>query len=99
MLEGTVVNVTDKSGGAGSGSKRGGISGSGSLGNGPGLGGGKAETHGVDTSNILFILSGAFMGLEKTVQSRVAKGVRKRKRKVIGSFLTLILYISAVYRF
>ncbi|ORY95422.1 P-loop containing nucleoside triphosphate hydrolase protein [Syncephalastrum racemosum] len=74
MLEGTVVNVTDKSGGAGSGSKRGGISGSGSLGNGPGLGGGKPETHGVDTSNILFILSGAFMGLEKTVQNRVAKG-------------------------
>jgi ATP-dependent Clp protease ATP-binding subunit ClpX len=29
----------------------------------------------VDTSNILFILSGAFVGLERTIQDRLAKGV------------------------
>ncbi|KAI9278733.1 ATP-dependent Clp protease, ATP-binding subunit ClpX, partial [Phascolomyces articulosus] len=70
MLEGTVVNVTDKSGASSSQNRRGGMPGS--LGN--GQGGGKGETYAVDTSNILFILSGAFIGLEKTVQDRVAKG-------------------------
>ncbi|KAI8141845.1 P-loop containing nucleoside triphosphate hydrolase protein [Fennellomyces sp. T-0311] len=70
MLEGTVVNVTDKSGQGSSQSRRGGMPGS--LGN--GQGGGKGETYAVDTSNILFILSGAFIGLEKTVQDRLAKG-------------------------
>ncbi|KAI9314206.1 P-loop containing nucleoside triphosphate hydrolase protein [Dichotomocladium elegans] len=75
MLEGTIVNVTDKSGGAGG--RRTGSPGS--IGNnGPGLGGGsssgKGETYAVDTSNILFILSGAFVGLEKIVQERLAKG-------------------------
>ncbi|KAI9499212.1 P-loop containing nucleoside triphosphate hydrolase protein [Zychaea mexicana] len=70
MLEGTVVNVTDKSGASSSQNRRGGMPGS--LGN--GQNGGKGETYAVDTSNILFILSGAFIGLEKTVQDRLAKG-------------------------
>ena len=73
MLEGTVVNVTDKSGASNSQNRRGGMPGS--LGSGQGGGGGKGETYAVDTSNILFILSGAFIGLEKTVQDRLAKGV------------------------
>ena len=35
------------------------------------------ETFAVDTSNILFICSGAFMGLEKAIQDRIgAKNVR-----------------------
>jgi ATP-dependent Clp protease ATP-binding subunit ClpX len=79
MLEGTTVNVTDKSG-ASAPNKRG--LPSGSIGNSqPGgagnsiSGGGKGETYAVDTSNILFILSGAFVGLEKTIQDRMAKGV------------------------
>ncbi|KAI7854845.1 P-loop containing nucleoside triphosphate hydrolase protein [Circinella umbellata] len=72
MLEGTVVNVTDKSGANNSQNRRGGMPGS--LGNGQGGAGGKGETYAVDTSNILFILSGAFIGLEKTVQDRLAKG-------------------------
>ncbi|GAN07979.1 clpX ATPase regulatory subunit [Mucor ambiguus] len=99
MLEGTIINVTDKgasnsssgspqnsssrrgglpgssigigpsagSGGVGSGSG----SGSGSSGHGPS---GKGETYAVDTSNILFILSGAFVGLDKTIQDRMNKG-------------------------
>ncbi|KAL1930145.1 hypothetical protein VTP01DRAFT_1299 [Rhizomucor pusillus] len=71
MLEGTVVNVTDKSGGGPGHGRRGGMPGS--LGAGQGLGG-KGESYAVDTSNILFILSGAFVGLEKTVQDRLAKG-------------------------
>ena len=35
----------------------------------------KPETHQIDTSNILFILSGAFEGLPKIINSRMAKGV------------------------
>ncbi|EJT97444.1 ClpX ATPase regulatory subunit [Dacryopinax primogenitus] len=34
----------------------------------------KAENYQIDTSNILFILSGAFVGLDKVVRQRVAKG-------------------------
>jgi ATP-dependent protease Clp ATPase subunit len=71
MLEGTVVNVTDKSG-AGN-QKR--------AGSGPGgaLPNGKGETYSVDTSNILFILSGAFVGLDKIISSRIAKGVSDKE--------------------
>ncbi|KAI8081906.1 P-loop containing nucleoside triphosphate hydrolase protein [Gilbertella persicaria] len=65
MLEGTVVNVTDKSGS--SNHKRPGNSGS--LGS-PS----KGETYSVDTSNILFILSGAFIGLDKIISDRLSKG-------------------------
>ncbi|KAG2230784.1 hypothetical protein INT48_006806 [Thamnidium elegans] len=65
MLEGTVVNVTDKSG-AGS-HKRGNPGGSLSSPS-------KGETYSVDTSNILFILSGAFIGLEKIIGDRLSKG-------------------------
>lgn len=83
MLEGTVVNVTEKNGnnwngstaGGGGGRKSGlpGIGGPGanSGGGGPGA---KGEVYSVDTSNILFILSGAFIGLEKIVLDRVSKG-------------------------
>ncbi|KAI8365190.1 P-loop containing nucleoside triphosphate hydrolase protein [Radiomyces spectabilis] len=73
MLEGTVINITDKSGGGSGQNKRGGVPGGGALGGGAG-GSGKGETYAVDTSNILFILSGAFIGLEKTVSDRLAKG-------------------------
>lgn len=48
----------------------------------PGRGGGaggaaltKPDTYHIDTSNVLFILSGAFVGLENIVKRRVAKGV------------------------
>lgn len=88
MLEGTVINVTDKGGSSSSqsNSRRGGMSGSsiGSSSSGSGTGGGggggssasgKGETYAVDTSNILFILSGAFVGLDKTIQDRMNKGV------------------------
>ncbi|KAF9912683.1 hypothetical protein EC991_009419 [Linnemannia zychae] len=79
MLEGTVVNVTEKNGsswnGAGSSGRKGGLPGiggnSGGGGHGPGA---KGEVYSVDTSNILFILSGAFIGLEKIVMDRVSKG-------------------------
>lgn len=80
MLEGTIINVTDKSGGNSPQNNRrgGGIPGS-PIGNGQAGGngntGGKGETYAVDTSNILFILSGAFVGLDKTIQDRMAKGV------------------------
>ncbi|KAG1145543.1 hypothetical protein G6F37_006848 [Rhizopus arrhizus] len=67
MLEGTIVNVTDKSGP--SHPKRGG-----SLMGSNGGASNKGETYTVDTSNILFILSGAFVGLDKIVSDRMAKG-------------------------
>ncbi|KAF9512550.1 hypothetical protein BS47DRAFT_1394146 [Hydnum rufescens UP504] len=34
----------------------------------------KSDTYQVDTTDVLFILSGAFVGLDKVVQSRLAKG-------------------------
>ncbi|KAJ2782313.1 ATP-binding protein [Coemansia javaensis] len=41
---------------------------------GAGAPGGKGEVYQVDTSNILFILSGAFVGLDRVVMDRVSKG-------------------------
>ncbi|RXW21166.1 hypothetical protein EST38_g4686 [Candolleomyces aberdarensis] len=35
---------------------------------------GKTETYHIDTTNVLFILSGAFVGLENVIKQRVAKG-------------------------
>lgn len=37
--------------------------------------GGKGETFVIDTTNILFVLSGAFVGLESMVNRRLGKGV------------------------
>ncbi|EDR14740.1 uncharacterized protein LACBIDRAFT_305736 [Laccaria bicolor S238N-H82] len=34
----------------------------------------KPDTYQIDTSNVLFILSGAFVGLDKVIKQRVAKG-------------------------
>ena len=35
----------------------------------------KHDIYQIDTSNILFILSGAFVGLEKILKERIEKGV------------------------
>ncbi|KAL1921981.1 uncharacterized protein VTP21DRAFT_10623 [Calcarisporiella thermophila] len=64
ILEGTIVHITDKNGGGTRGKGAGGGS----------SGGGSKDVYSIDTSNILFILSGAFEGLEKIVMDRVAKG-------------------------
>ncbi|OZJ04790.1 hypothetical protein BZG36_01871 [Bifiguratus adelaidae] len=71
MLEGTVVNVTDKSGAGSSMNKRSGIGlpGSGGPSSSP-----RGDVYSVDTSNILFILSGAFIGLDKVIMDRIDKG-------------------------
>ncbi|KAI8595754.1 P-loop containing nucleoside triphosphate hydrolase protein [Dissophora ornata] len=83
MLEGTVVHIAEKNGPApGSGPASGpgwnlptpSIRKGGSPGIGSGGPGAKGEIYSVDTSNILFILSGAFIGLEKIVMDRVSKG-------------------------
>lgn len=58
LLEGTVVSVPDKEGAAGGRSRK----------------GPAKETHLVDTTNILFILAGAFVGLDKIVAARMSKG-------------------------
>jgi len=39
-----------------------------------GFSNGRPETYHIDTSNVLFILSGAFVGLDNVVKRRVAKG-------------------------
>lgn len=104
MLEGTIINVTDKSGNNPHNNRRGGMPGSpignGQAGNGNtttgngGNPGGKGETYAVDTSNILFILSGAFVGLDKTIQDRMAKGVRYHYLDAYKLILTpLFLYL------
>jgi len=88
MLEGTVVHVTDKTGAAAAArmaakARAGGVSP-----NNPGPGGktynmptlappggsSKGEVFAVDTTNILFVLSGAFIGLDKIIAERVNKG-------------------------
>ncbi|KAG5460212.1 MAG: AAA domain-containing protein [Olpidium bornovanus] len=88
MLEGTVVHVTDKTGAAAAarmaGKARSGgvgpVGGNGAGGNaysalaGPPGGSSKGEVFSVDTSNILFVLSGAFIGLENIIAERVNKG-------------------------
>ncbi|KAF8331878.1 P-loop containing nucleoside triphosphate hydrolase protein [Cantharellus anzutake] len=76
MLEGSVVSVNARSiEGAGGGD----IVGPGPGRTGKGKNGGasagpRSETYQVDTTDILFILSGAFVGLDKIVAQRMAKG-------------------------
>ncbi|RKP07986.1 P-loop containing nucleoside triphosphate hydrolase protein [Thamnocephalis sphaerospora] len=75
MLEGSIVNVPDKSAGSPPGSPMGGgPGGDGMGGRGPMGSGGPGNNIMVDTSNILFIVSGAFIGLDKLVLDRVARG-------------------------
>lgn len=68
MLEGTTVNVSEHgySGGSGGGAA--------SMFGGFGRKGPSREAAMVDTTNILFICAGAFVGLDKIVQARLSKG-------------------------
>jgi ATP-dependent protease Clp ATPase subunit len=45
----------------------------------------KPDTYHIDTSNVLFILSGAFVGLDAVVKRRVAKGVRQEFFPVLNA--------------
>ncbi|KJA24550.1 hypothetical protein HYPSUDRAFT_135894 [Hypholoma sublateritium FD-334 SS-4] len=75
MLEGAVVTVQAKGGGAadiippsaGDPTTRGGQ-------RAPHIATPKPDVYHIDTSNVLFILSGAFVGLDKIIQQRMAKG-------------------------
>ncbi|PSS14810.1 hypothetical protein M430DRAFT_104959 [Amorphotheca resinae ATCC 22711] len=80
MIEGTTVTVTSKSDRS---SRNEPTSSSSSRGldrmerGGRGSGGqqpGKAEQYTIDTSNILFVFAGAFVGLEKIINSRLSSG-------------------------
>ncbi|KAI0244505.1 ATP-binding protein [Massospora cicadina] len=68
MLEGTNITITDKTGGHGPGSRKGPTLSGASL-----TGSAKGDTYILNTSNILFILSGAFIGLDKIVMDRVSR--------------------------
>jgi ATP-dependent Clp protease ATP-binding subunit ClpX len=71
---GSPSNPTTGSGSFPSGSSGAGPLG-GSAGNGSGpQGGGKGEVYNVRTDNILFIFTGAFIGLQKVILDRVSKG-------------------------
>lgn len=35
----------------------------------------RPDSYSIDTTNVLFILSGAFVGLEKIIKQRISKGV------------------------
>ncbi|GAA5961658.1 hypothetical protein JCM3765_000465 [Sporobolomyces pararoseus] len=65
MLEGTLVNVSEYNVVDGGSNNRGLF---GMVKKGP------SRDQSVDTTNILFIVAGAFVGLEKIVQSRISKG-------------------------
>ncbi|KAI9574898.1 P-loop containing nucleoside triphosphate hydrolase protein [Boletus coccyginus] len=74
MMEGSVVTVQGRSSGvepplsaAGEGRSRPGT-------RGQSLAPPRPDTYNIDTSNVLFILSGAFVGLDTVVKRRVAKG-------------------------
>lgn len=62
ILEGTTLHISSKA------DRRAGLPGMNGVG-----GGNKNEVITIDTSNILFILTGAFIGLDKVVQDRLAK--------------------------
>lgn len=74
MMEGSIVSVPAKGGAAeappmsGPGRPRNGP-------RGPGSSAAKVDTYSIDTSNVLFILSGAFVGLDTVIKRRVTKGV------------------------
>lgn len=54
----------------------------------------KGDTFVVDTSNILFVLSGAFVGLEQIINRRIGKGVGVVL--TVPAVLLLILYSQLV---
>lgn len=67
MMEGSIVTVNAKPNGEQPGMGEGRRSRGGAN--------GQPESYQVDTSNVLFILSGAFVGLDKIVKRRITKGV------------------------
>ncbi|EKM59098.1 uncharacterized protein PHACADRAFT_249313 [Phanerochaete carnosa HHB-10118-sp] len=70
MMEGSVVTVPAKGGMAEAP-----MGGQGRRGpRGPNAGPPKSDSYSIDTSNVLFILSGAFVGLDSVIKRRVAKG-------------------------
>lgn len=87
IIEGTTVQVIAKNergsgaGAGGSGSKgspnvTGGFPSQNPSGGGPGSGqpGGKGEVYNVRTDNILFVFTGAFIGLHKMIMDRISRG-------------------------
>lgn len=56
----------------------------------------KPETYHIDTSNVLFILSGAFVGLDTVIKQRVAKGVSTLLMSRSLLFLTCRCSLSAL---
>ena len=96
IIEGTTVQVQakqERGGGNSASSRSQGMPTPGSPTNSPLSGGtaqppGKGETYNVNTDNILFICSGAFVGLHKIILERIAKGSMGFGARVRGSSLS-----------
>jgi ATP-dependent Clp protease ATP-binding subunit ClpX len=85
IIEGTTLQITSKQE-RGSGRPSPGHPLGGGIGNTPtGSSGGKAETYNVRTDNILFIFTGAFIGLHKIILDRISKGSIGFNQPVRGS--------------
>ena len=57
------------------------------------------DSYSVDTTNVLFILSGAFVGLDAIIRRRMAKGVGQlRRNHSIHSLTALYSEVYRVYR-
>ena len=69
ILEGTILQISDKGQKTDLQRSRTGLGLPGNL----GQGSSKGEIHTIDTSNILFLLTGAFVGLDKIVTNRLSK--------------------------
>jgi ATP-dependent Clp protease ATP-binding subunit ClpX len=81
MIEGTTVTVSAKSEKNRGSERDGGVGGRGDRGGGREIGGmqgggavGRSEQYTIDTSNILFVFAGAFVGLEKIITNRLQSG-------------------------
>ena len=73
ILEGTILQISDKGQKTDAQRSRTGLGLPGSAGSASSPPS-KGELHTIDTSNILFLLTGAFVGLDKVVQDRLSKG-------------------------
>ncbi|KAI5125045.1 hypothetical protein M0805_007469 [Coniferiporia weirii] len=74
MMEGTKITIHAKPSGTGSDLGPAGSDGRSRAGQRPPVSEPRSDTYSIDTTNILFILSGAFVGLDTVLKQRISKG-------------------------